>query len=75
MFKNARSISEYDLFIETIVRFDECWNNSNELYKVFKINLLEYEEQYYQIIEKFTVVKNYRNSKKQKLYFGIYLEE
>ena len=35
--QNARSISEYDLFIETIVRFDECWNNSNELYKVFKM--------------------------------------
>ena len=55
--QNARSISEYDLFIETIVRFDECWNNSNELYKVFKINLLEYEEQYYQIIENLLLLK------------------
>ena len=55
--QNARSISEYDLFIETIVRFNECWNNSNELYKVFKINLLEYEEQYYQIIENLLLLK------------------
>jgi hypothetical protein len=55
--QNARSISEYNLFIETIVRFDECWNNSNELYKVFKINLLEYEEQYYQIIENLLLLK------------------
>jgi hypothetical protein len=46
-----KTITEKDLFIETIDMFYEVWIRSNEAYEKYKINLLEYEEKFYQIIE------------------------
>ena len=44
-------ITEKELFIETVDMFYEVWIRSNEAYEKYKINLLEYEEKFYQIIE------------------------
>lgn len=50
-------ITEKELFIETINMLTECWNRSNASYDIFKINLLEYEEKYFQVIENFILIK------------------
>ena len=46
-----KTITEKELFIETVDMFYEVWIRSNEAYEKYKINLLEYEEKFYQIIE------------------------
>jgi hypothetical protein len=55
--KKVPEISEKELFIESMGIFTEVWNRSNETYEKYKINLLEYEEQFYQIIEGFILIK------------------
>lgn len=50
-------VTEKELFIETINMLFECWQRSNEAYEIFKINLLEYEEKYFQVIENLILVK------------------
>lgn len=50
-------ITEKEVFIETINMLMECWNRSNAAYEAFKINLLEYEEKYFQVIENLILVK------------------
>jgi hypothetical protein len=49
--KKKKTITEKDLFLETVDLFFETWNRSNKVYENFKVNLLEYEENFYQIIE------------------------
>ena len=55
--KKQETISEKDLFIETMSLFIDVWDRSNETYDKYKINLLEYEESFFQIIEGFLLLK------------------
>ena len=50
-------ISEEELFIESVGMLSACWEKSNLLYEKFKISILEYEEEYYQIIENLMFAK------------------
>lgn len=43
--------SEKEVFIDLITRLETSWTESAELYDKFKINLLEYEERYFSLIE------------------------
>lgn len=49
--------TEKDIFIESMEMLEEAWIRSNESYEKYKINLLEYEEQFYQVIEGFILLK------------------
>jgi len=55
--KKDKIISEEEMFVETIDMMSKCWEKSNQLYDVFKINFLEYEEEYFRIMENFVVLK------------------
>jgi len=55
--KKVPEITEKELFIETMDMFAEVWTRSNVSYDKHKINLLEYDEMFYQIIEGFTLLK------------------
>ena len=55
--KKQPQVTEKELFIESIEMICECWNRSNEAYDKFKLNLLEYEERYFQVIENFILLK------------------
>lgn len=52
-----KTITEKEIFIETISMFYDVWNRSNRVYDSYQINLLEYEEPFYQIIENCLVLK------------------
>jgi hypothetical protein len=55
--KKDKIVSEEEMFVETIDMMSKCWERSNKLYDVFKINFLEYEEEYFRIMENFVVLK------------------
>jgi hypothetical protein len=55
--EKQKFISEEELFIDLVDRLNFCWDKSNKLYDTFKINILEYEEDYYQIIEDLLLLK------------------
>lgn len=55
--KKQDIISEKDLFIELVGSMDHCWERSNNLYEIFGLNTLEYEEDYYKIIESLLLIK------------------
>ena len=55
--KKEKIITEKELFIETVNLFQEAWTRSNSAYEVFQINLIEYEEKFYQIIENLFLMK------------------
>ena len=55
--KKDKIVSEEEMFIETIDMMSKCWERSNKLYDTFKINFLEYEEEYFRIMENLVVVK------------------
>lgn len=55
--KPQQVFTEKDIFIESINMFYDSWVRSNKTYDLFKINLLEYEEPFYQIIEGFILLK------------------
>jgi hypothetical protein len=55
--KKQETYTEKDLFIESMELLEQTWIRSNESYEKFKINLLEYEEQFYQVIEGFILLK------------------
>ena len=50
-------LSEKEIFVDAVTLLCDCWNTSNEAYNKFKLNLLEYEERYYQAIEGFILLK------------------
>lgn len=50
-------LTEEEIFVETMTMLSNLWNRSNEAYERYKINLLEYEEQFYQVIEGFILLK------------------
>jgi len=55
--KKEKFITEKELFIETMDMFQGIWDRSNATYEAFQINLLEYEEKYYQVIENLFLMK------------------
>lgn len=55
--KKQPEVTEKEIFVEFITMLGDCWNRSNAAYEAFKINLLEYEEKYYQIIEDLILIK------------------
>jgi hypothetical protein len=55
--KSSKVLTELDLFIDVVGRLEKCWDKSNKLYEVFNINILEYEEDYFQIIEDLLLMK------------------
>jgi hypothetical protein len=55
--KKQKFLTEKEVFIETIDLFSKTWFRSNDSYEKYKINLLEYEEQFYQIVEGFVLLK------------------
>jgi hypothetical protein len=46
-----KKLTDKEIFIDLISRLEHSWNNSNELYEKFKVNLLEYEENLFSLIE------------------------
>jgi hypothetical protein len=50
-------VSEEEIFIRTINSIIKGWTKSNELYNQFQINIIEYEEDYFQIIEDLILIK------------------
>jgi hypothetical protein len=55
--KKDKIISEEEMFVETIDMMSKCWERSNQLYDAFKINFLEYEEDYFRVLENLVVLK------------------
>jgi len=55
--KGKKVLTEKELFIELMTMLEETWDRSNESYEKYKINLLEYEESFYQMIEGFMFLK------------------
>lgn len=55
--KGKKELTEKEMFVELMTMLEETWDRSNESYEKLKINLLEYEEQFYQIIEGFMFLK------------------
>lgn len=55
--KPTETLSEKEMFVDLVTRLDEAWDSSNKLFAKFKINLLEYEEGYFGIIEDLLLMK------------------
>ena len=55
--KKNKTISEKEMFIDIVVRLNKCWDDSNDMYEKFKVSLLEYEEEYYHVIEDLMLLK------------------
>jgi len=55
--KSNKVPTELDMFVDVVTRLEKCWNKSNKIYEVFKVNILEYEEDYFQIIEDLLLMK------------------
>lgn len=55
--KKGKMPSEEEMFVELITKFSTCWDKSTKLYDIFKINTLEYEEDFYSIIEDLILLK------------------
>ena len=49
--KKEKTLTEKEIFTKTIDLFQFVWNRSNRVYDSYQVNLLEYEEPFYQIIE------------------------
>jgi hypothetical protein len=55
--KSSKILTELDMFIDVVNRLEKCWDKSNKIYETFKVNILEYEEDYFQIIEDLLLMK------------------
>jgi hypothetical protein len=55
--KSSKVLTELDMFIDVVNRLEKCWDKSNKIYETFKVNILEYEEDYFQIIEDLLLMK------------------
>jgi len=49
--KRNRLTNEKEMFIETVILLEHCWLRTNFLHEEVKIDLWNYEENYYRIIE------------------------
>ena len=52
-----QTISEKEIFIQIVDSFSGVWKRSNSTSEAHKINLLEYDEAFYQIIEDLISIK------------------
>jgi len=52
-----KEISEEEIFIDFVDSLIGCWVKSNKVYDLFKLNILEYEEDFYRIIEDLIFLK------------------
>lgn len=50
-------LSEEELFIEAISLFENIWINSNKIYELCGVNLIEYELYYHRILENMLLLK------------------
>jgi len=55
--KNEKTYTEVDIFTNTVATLEKCWEKSNDVYNIFRVNLLEYEEDYFQAIENLLLIK------------------
>jgi hypothetical protein len=55
--KKGKVLSEEEMFVDLVAKLSECWDKSTKLYDLFKINTLEYEEDYYSVIEDLILLK------------------
>lgn len=55
--KRNRKENEKETFIETVVLLEHCWLKTNFLHEEVKIDLWNYEENYYKIIENLIFMK------------------
>jgi len=53
----SKVLTELDMFVDVVNRLEKCWDKSNKIYEMFKLNVLEYEEDYFQIIEDLLLMK------------------
>jgi len=49
--KRNRQSNEKEMFIETVILLEHCWFKTNFLHEEVKIDLWNYEENYYKVIE------------------------
>jgi len=54
---NKKVITEKELFLDVVNMLYGLWNRSNRVYDSYKVNLLEYEELFYQTIENCLLLK------------------
>ena len=55
--KRDRKSNEKDTFIETVILLEHCWLRTNFLHEEVKIDLWNYEENYYKVIENLIFMK------------------
>ena len=55
--KRDRKSNEKETFIETVVLLEHCWLRTNFLHEEVKIDLWNYEENYYKVIENLIFMK------------------
>ena len=55
--KRNRKSNEKETFIETVLLLEHCWLKTNFLHEEVKIDLWNYEENYYKIIENLIFMK------------------
>lgn len=56
-FSKSGKSEEKEIFIETVVRLEHCWNRTNIMHEELGIDLWSYEETYYKIIENLIFLK------------------
>lgn len=55
--EKEKTLTEEQLFIEIVDKLVNCWDKSNKIYELFKVNTLEYEEDFYQVVEDLFLIK------------------
>lgn len=51
-----KALTEKEIFLNIVGSFFEVWKRSNTTYEQYQINLLEYEEKFYYVIEQLTAL-------------------
>jgi len=55
--KKSRIKKEIDVFKSIIDTFEKCWEKSNKIYFEFQVGLMEYEEDFFVVIEDLILLK------------------
>lgn len=53
----SKEVSEKKIFVDLVTRIEACWIRTNTLYDNYRISILDYEDEYYQIIEDLVFLK------------------
>lgn len=56
-FSKSGKSEEKEIFIETVVLLEHCWNRTNIMHEELGIDLWSYEETYYKMIENLIFLK------------------